>query len=109
MWEAQDRRDAGQPYARVIGVDYDWYAEHREYDRVLLTSVVKDLGEAAFDQIAALVDGTWQAGTVVADLASGGVEMAPFHHLNNVVPGHLKNDLKGIREGIIGGTIPTQP
>jgi basic membrane protein A len=109
MWEAQDRRDAGQAYARVIGVDFDWYTEHREYDRVLLTSVVKDFGEAAFDQIAALMDGTWEDGLVFADLASGGVDMAPFHHLNNVVPGHIKNDLKDIREGIIGGTIPTQP
>jgi basic membrane protein A len=109
MWEAQDRRDAGQPYARVIGVDYDWYAEHREYDRVLLTSVVKGFGQAAFDQIAALMDGTWAPELVFEDLASGGVDIAPFHHLNNVVPGHLKNDLKAIREGIIGGSIPTQP
>ncbi len=34
---------------------------------------------------------------------------AVYGKLNHVVPGHLKNDLKAIREGISDGSIPTQP
>jgi basic membrane lipoprotein Med (substrate-binding protein (PBP1-ABC) superfamily) len=76
---------------------------------VILTSVIKDYGPAVFNQIEALVDGTWNGGFVLEGLESGAVDIAPFHKLNRDVPGHLKNDLKAIRAGIIDGTIPTTP
>lgn len=106
---AQERLDAGDPYAWVIGTDYDWYTYHRQFDRVLLTSVLKNLDRAAFDQIEAVVDGSWVSGEVFQDLANGGVDIAPFHHLMDLVPESIKEDLKAIRQGIIDGSIPTRP
>jgi basic membrane protein A len=106
--EAALRRAAGET-VRIIGVDFDWSDTFGDPDRVILTSVIKDLGAAVFDQINALVEGTWQAGIIEEGLESGWVDIARFHKLNQNVPGHLKNDLKGIREGIIDGSIPTTP
>ena len=108
MSEAIDRKAAGES-VRVIGPDFDWAETFGDPDRVILTSAVKSPGVAVFNQIAALVDGTWTAGEVLEGLESGGVDIAPFHQLNRAVPGFLKNDLKSIRAGIIDGTIPTTP
>ncbi|MEA2000368.1 MAG: BMP family ABC transporter substrate-binding protein [Actinomycetota bacterium] len=108
LFEAAERKAAGDD-VRVIGVDFDWAGTFGDADRVILTSVVKDYGPAVFNQIAALVDGTWSDGEVFEGLSDGSVEIAPFHKLNSAVPGFLKNDLKGLRAGIIDGTIPTMP
>jgi hypothetical protein len=35
------------------------------------------------------------------------VDIAQFHKLNQVVLGHLKNDLKAIQAGIVDGSIPS--
>jgi basic membrane protein A len=108
LFEAADRKAAGDD-VRVIGVDFDWAGIFGDPDRVILTSVIKDYGPPVFNQIAALVDGTWSGGTVFEGLAEGSVEIAPFHKLNRDVPGFLKNDLKALRTGIVEGTIPTMP
>lgn len=76
---------------------------------MILTSVVKDYGPAVFNQIEALVDGTWAPGFVAEGLESGASDIAPFHKLNRAVTGFLKNDLKAIRAGIIDGSIATTP
>ena len=93
----------------MIGVEFDWPGTFGDPDRVLLTGVIKDYGPAVFDQIAALVDGSWSAGLVFVDLENEATDIAPFHYLNSAVPGFLKNDLKDLRVGIIDGTIPTFP
>jgi basic membrane protein A len=102
-------RKADGESVRVIGVDFDWSEEFGDADRVILTSVVKNSGVLAFNQIEALVEGTWASGTFFEGLDTGAMEMAPFHKLNNQVPGSIKRDLKDIREGIIDGSIPTTP
>ncbi len=106
--EAALRAAAGER-VRVIEPDVDWYEAFGDPDRVVLTSVLKRTGVAAYHQIEALVEETWTAGLVVEDLASGGTDIAPFHKLNNQVPGFLRNDLNALRAGIIDGTIPTMP
>ncbi len=70
---------------------------------------MKDFGVLAFNQIKALVDGRWEGGTIWEGLDTGAVYIAPFHKLNNQIPGTIKNDLKDLREGIINGSIPTRP
>jgi basic membrane lipoprotein Med (substrate-binding protein (PBP1-ABC) superfamily) len=67
------------------------------------------LGTAVYNQIEALIDGTWDGGVVVEGLESGSVDIVKFHKLNRYVPAFLKKDLKSIREGIIDGSIPTTP
>ena len=106
--EAVERKAAGHD-VRVIGVDFDWAGTFGDPNRVILTSVIKDYGPAVFNQIAALVAGTWTDGFVFEGLAEGSVDIAPFHKLNRVVPGFLKNDLKDLRTDIIEGAIPTVP
>ena len=108
LTEAEQRKAAGES-VRVIGVDFDWSATIGDANRVILTSVVKDYGPAIFNQIEAMVGGTWSGGVVLEGLESGAVDIAPFHKLNQDVPGHLKSDLKVIRAGIIDGTVPTTP
>ena len=107
-FEAAERKAAGES-VRVIGVDYDWVSVVGDPDRIVLTSVVKNYGSVLFDQVAAFVDGTWELGFLLVGLESGAVDIAPFHKLNRLVPGFLKNDLKLIRAGIIDGSIPTLP
>jgi basic membrane protein A len=106
--EAALRKAAGEK-VRVIGVDYDWSGTFGDPDRVILTSVIKDYGPAVFDQIEALVNGTWQGGTVEEGLESNYVDIAKFQKLKKDVPGFIKRDLKDIRDGIINGSIPTTP
>lgn len=105
---AIDRKRAGHD-VRVIGPDFDWFRRYGDPARVVLTSVVKQAGVAVYHNIEALVDGTWQAGPIWEDLASDGVDIAPFHRTNRQVPGPVRRELRVIRSGIIDGSIPTLP
>lgn len=106
--EAADRKAAGDD-VHVIGVDFDYSAEFGDPARVILTSVLKDVGVAVFNQAAAIADGTWSGGLVYEGLAGGAVDIAKFHKTNRDVPGFLSHDLKELRAGIIDGTIVTLP
>lgn len=106
--EATERKAAGEDVF-VVGVDFDWVELFGDPDRIVLTSVVKNYGAAVFNQIEVLVDGTWSGGFVLEGLASESVGIAPLHEVNRDVPGFLKHDLKGIRAGIIDGSIDTSP
>jgi len=106
---AAERKAAGER-VRLVGVDVDWFVQlGGDPAGVLLTSAMKKIDIGVYHQIQALVEGTWQPGLVVEDLASDGVDIAPFHNLKKQVPGSLSNDLKAIRAGIIDETIPTLP
>jgi basic membrane protein A len=107
--EAAARKAVGES-VRVVFADVDAFEIfERDPARVLLTSAVKVIDDAVYRQVEALVGGTWESGVVVEDLASGGIDIAPFHKTNNQVPGFVRNDLREIRTGIIDGTIPTLP
>lgn len=106
---AVQRKLAGDD-VRVVLPDIDAYdVVDRDPARVLLTSVVKDVEVATYHVIESLVDGSWSAGVVVEDLASGGADLAPFHRTNNQVPGLVRPALRDLRAAIIDGTIPTLP
>lgn len=105
---AADRKALGDRVF-VIEPDFDHFTIERDPSRILLTSVLKNIDVAVYNNIAALVDGSWPTGWVWEDLESGGVDIAPFHKTRNQVSGQLNHDLKGLRDGIIDGTIPTLP
>lgn len=108
-WQAvQDRKAAGDD-VRFVGVDFDAYEAYGDPYRAVLTSVQKNTDVAVYHQVEALIAGTWMGDIVFEGLASGGVDIAPFHKLQPDVPGYLKNDLKAIRVGIADGSIPTLP
>jgi basic membrane protein A len=104
---AADRKAAGE-VVRVIEPDFDWFILDRDPSRVLLTSVVKNVDVAVYNNIHALVTGTWTPGWTWEDLASGGVDLAPFHKTHNQVRG-IARELRMLRAGIIDGSIDTLP
>jgi basic membrane protein A len=105
---AAEWKAAGED-VRVVQPDFDWYDAHGDPYRILLTSVLKNFDVAAYHAVEAFVTGTWESGLLWEDLASGGVDIAPFHKTSSQVPGPLKNDLKAIRLGIMDGSITTMP
>lgn len=105
---AAEWKAAGEE-VRIVQPDFDWYDAYGDSSRILLTSVLKNFGVATYHAVEVFVTGTWESGLIWEDLASGGVDIAPFHKTNDQIPGFLKNDLKAVREGIIGGWIATMP
>lgn len=106
---AVERKAAGQE-VRVVYPDFDPFdLFDRDRAKVLLTSAVKNFDVATYRQIEALVDGSWASGFVFENLATGGVDLAPFHRTNNQVPGFVRPALRDIRAGIVDGTILTLP
>jgi basic membrane protein A len=109
-YDAAVERKASGDEVRVVYPDFDPFKMFdRDRAKVLLTSTIKNVDVATYRQIEALVDGSWASGLVFENLATGGVELAPFHRANNQVPGFVRPALRDIRAGIVNGTIPTLP
>ena len=92
----------------LIGVDTDWYESASEYKEVYLTSILKKADVAVFDAIKAMMDGTFEGGTHVSNLANDGVGLAPFHDLDGDVPDGLKDEIEQVKADLIAGTISTE-
>jgi basic membrane protein A and related proteins len=90
--------------ALVIGVDADWTLTAPEYTDVILTSVLKMIDTAVYDQSARVLDGTFKGGVIMYTLADGGVELASNGEIANIDEG-LRVELEVIRNGIIDGSI----
>ena len=99
--------DRGTGY--VIGVDSDWYYAYPENTNMILTSVMKKMDSTTMEVIKSVVDGTFKGGMIVGTLATKGVDLAPFHDLESVVPADVVADLDPIREKIISGEIELNP
>jgi len=93
----------------LIGVDTDWTVSSPEYSSIMLTSVIKRMDVAVFDAISKVIDGSFEGGLYVGTLANGGVDLAPFHQLDNIVSQDLKNELEEVKAGIIDGSILAGP
>ena len=101
---------ATQSGAWGIGVDVDQYLTTFMSGTVagsdrLLSSAVKHLDNAVFDTIADVVSGTFTSGTVLYDLASDGVGLAPFHEADDLVPQSVRDALERVEQGIVRGTV----
>ncbi len=69
-------------------VDVDGYVQWPDYRDVMLTSVMKGLGQAHYDMIKAAMDGTFAGCTnYIGSLANNGVAMADYHDVASQVPG----------------------
>ncbi|NJD58091.1 MAG: BMP family ABC transporter substrate-binding protein [Anaerolineales bacterium] len=94
----------------AIGVDTDEYytlfmtgtVEGAEY---LLNSAMKRTDNAVFLTISDVVSGTFTSGSVIYNLESGGVGLAPFHEADPAVPTETKIWLNLISQAIISGVI----
>ena len=101
---------ATQSGAWGIGVDADQFITLFNSGTVpgsnkLLTSAMKRLDNAAFNTISDVISGTFTSGTLVETLASGGVELAPFHQTDAAVSQAVKDELDTVKQGVIDKTI----
>ncbi len=96
----------------VIGVDTDQYftvfgnGTVTGFDKIL-SSAMKRVDSAVYQTIADFVNGEFTSGTVVYDLATDGVGLAPFHETDGSIPQDVKDNLEEVRQGIVNGTINT--
>ncbi|HPS40998.1 MAG TPA: BMP family ABC transporter substrate-binding protein [Anaerolineaceae bacterium] len=95
--------------AYIIGVDSDWYLTAPDFSDITITSVMKLMDVTTFNVIKSAVDGTFQGGSSVGNLANGGVALAPFHNLDGIVSAELKAELEIIKADLIAGKIPLNP
>ncbi len=99
-------KENGNTY--IIGVDSDWYLAAPEFKALLLTSVLKNIDVTTRAIIKSAMEGTFVGGVMVGSLENGGVSLAPFHDLEDLISGDLKAELEEIRAGIIAETIATK-
>lgn len=100
----QERGDA-----YLVGVDTDWCVSAPEFCDITLTSVMKLMDQSVYDAFKAVVEGTFEGGTYVGTLENGGVGLAPFHDLEDLVTDEIRADLAEIQAAIIAGEIETIP
>ena len=92
--------------ASVIWVDSDGYdVLSAEFRPVLLTSVLKNTGDAVVEIVGSSLDGTFTNAQYVGTLGNGGVDIAPFHDLASRVSPELSAEIDTLRADIVSGTL----
>ncbi|MFB2581071.1 BMP family protein [Herbiconiux sp. P15] len=92
--------------ASLIWVDNDGYETlPAEYRSVVLTSVLKNTGDAVVQIVGDDIDGEFSADPYIGTLENQGVALAPFHDLEASVPAELRTEIEGLEAQIIDGTI----
>lgn len=102
--DAVTEANSGGKEAKVIWVDSDGF-ETTDNGDIILTSVVKLMGEAVQDVIESDLAGEFDGEPYVGTLENGGVDLAPFHDFDAEVSDEMKSELEEIRAGIIDGSI----
>jgi basic membrane protein A len=103
---AQNSMDGGKSV--TIWVDTDGFVSASKYRSVLLTSVMKGLGESVQSVIAEVNKGKFTNKAYVGTLANKGTRLAPFHDLDGAVPSTLAKEIAAIQKKIIAGSIKVQ-
>lgn len=89
----------------IIGVDADWFETAPDYSDIVLTSVIKQIGQSVFDTVQQSVDGEFSAEPYVGTLENDGVGIAPFHDFDATVPAELKTKVDELKASIISGDL----
>ena len=92
----------------TIWVDTDGYVSASKYKSVLLTSVVKGLGEAVSSVIAEVNAGKFTNKAYVGTLANKGTRLAPFHDLASAVPATLAKEIAAVQKKIVAGSLKVE-
>ncbi|HEY8721933.1 BMP family ABC transporter substrate-binding protein [Pengzhenrongella sp.] len=89
----------------IIGVDADWFNTAPDYSNIVLTSVIKKIGESVYDTVKQSVDGKFIADPYVGTLKNDGIGLAPFHDFDSKVPAALKTKVDDLKKSIISGEL----
>jgi basic membrane protein A len=92
----------------VVWVDTDGCVSAAESCSLFLTSIMKNMHNAVFDAVSAVVDGSFAGGVYVGTLENDGVGIAPFHEYEDQISEETKAELDEIRQGIIDGSISAE-
>ncbi|MHA7306237.1 BMP family lipoprotein [Arthrobacter sp. TMN-49] len=93
---------------KLVWVDSDGFLTAPTYKSILLTSVIKTMGEAVESIIEDDVNGRFDPTPYIGTLDNGGVGLAPFHALDTAVSADTKAQLEEIKKGIIDGSIKVE-
>ncbi|WP_437584367.1 BMP family lipoprotein [Paramicrobacterium sp. CJ85] len=104
--------DAGD--VSIIWVDNDGYETlPKEYRSIILTSVMKKTQDAVTDIVRKDLDGELTNDPFIGTLENGGVDLAPFHDMEDAVGDDLAQEIDELRQQIIDGevevTSPSSP
>jgi len=99
-------KEAGN--ASVVWVDADGFLTQPDYGDIILTSVMKEIGQAVFDTVKTVQDGSWTHDDYVGTIANGGVGIAPFHDFDSKVSDELKSQISDLESQIKDGTITVE-
>jgi len=97
----------------VIGVDQDEYVTSFASGKTpgsdkVLTSAIKRVDVAVYDQIKAVVEGTFKGnGIALYEAANNGVGFAPYHDADSAIPDAVKARIAEIQEALANGTLTT--
>lgn len=88
--------------AKMIWVDSDGY-ESTDFPDIMLTSVMKEIGQSVYATIEEGVAGEFTSEPYVGTLENEGVGLAPFHDFEDEVPSEVQDAIEQLRQEIIDG------
>lgn len=93
---------------KLIWVDSDGFLTAPDYKDIMLSSVMKRMGDAVETVVKEDKEGKFSNTPYVGTLANEGVQLAPFHDLDSQVPAELKSELEQIKKDIIDGKLKVE-
>jgi basic membrane protein A len=93
---------------KLIWVDSDGYLTAPDYKDIMLSSVMKTMGDAVEAVVKDDKEGKFSNTPYVGTLANDGVQLAPFHDLDPQVPAELKSELEQIEKDIVDGKLKVE-
>ncbi|WP_448059451.1 BMP family lipoprotein [Cellulomonas hominis] len=96
-------KEAGD--VKIVGVDADWFDTAPDYSSIVLTSVIKEIGQAVYDTVEQAVNGEFTSDPYVGTLANEGIDIASFHDFESSVPAELSSKLDELKASIISGDL----
>lgn len=91
----------------AIGVDVDQYYTFPDVAPSLLTSAAKNMDVAAGEAVRAFARGELESGIRLSNVANGGIGLAPYHDLDDVIPEACKTAVDAAADGLRNGVIDT--
>lgn len=89
----------------IVGVDADWFLTAPDYSSIVLTSVMKEIGQAVYDTVKEASEGNFTSDPYVGTLENEGIGIAPFHDFDSVVPEEVKTAVEDLKAQIISGDL----